>query len=81
MKFTTMGAIVSLTALVSGCEETKYLEMGGCDMGGLQVKVIYRQRSGAVDFVSLDFYKDEKTVGHIDRIRYEDWIQCDDNRH
>ena len=42
MKQTTIGAIMSLTALLGGCDDNKEIELAGCDVGGLQARAIYR---------------------------------------
>lgn len=78
-----MGALISLTTLLSGCDENKDIELAGCDMGGLQVRAVYHQQYGEVDFTTLDLYKDGKMVGSLNPRRnnrtYE-WVQCDDGR-
>ncbi len=78
MKRTTM-AFLGLTTLLSGCDENKEMNLGGCDVGGLQVQATYHQTQG-IDRISLEIYKDGKIVGSINHVYYGDWVQCDDNK-
>ena len=64
MKPTTM-VFLGLTTLLSGCDENKEIELAGCEMGELQVRVIYHQIYDGVDYSTLDLYKDGKIVGSL----------------
>jgi len=77
MKQTTMGALIGLTSLLGGCDENKEIKLVGCDVGGLRVQATYHQKSGKVDYTTLDLYKDGKIVGSVVP-KMRDWVQCDD---
>ncbi len=77
-----MGAIMGLTALLSGCDENQEKVLAACDMAGVQVRAVYHQRHGEFDYVTLDFYKENKIVASVIPFRseYPNWVQYDDGR-
>ncbi len=77
-----LGAIISLTALLSGCEENKDMVLASCDVGELQARVIYHQLSDSEDKTGLELYKDGKIVASVKPIgaTFYGWLQCNDGK-
>ncbi len=59
-----MSAMSGLVALLglTGCDNNENKIITTCDVDTLQVRAVYHQLNGEIDFISFDFYANDRLV-------------------